>query len=147
MTPWPLLEDCQFRSVYATSRVLEQTSFSEGGSDALISEDARRHAELSARIRVFRTGVVGRALDEGADELRLIPRGKEVEAVLVRGKKSTTIATLDAETWEQARGDVVFRFRDPQQPLYARRGDKEFALTTTETEDGHLVLEIRSMRS
>lgn len=124
--------------VYATRRVLDKVSLVQGETEPIPLQDVLRYSESEIPSGRTRIDVVGRALDEGVDQIRIIPRGDEADVVYIKGEKSREVTTLDAETYDYLRDDALFRLvfhlKDKEGCLYAGRGDKRFKLTPSITE-------------
>ena len=136
--------------VYATGRVLDAVSFAAGEVDPLAPAEVREQAGTPSGVRQFRIEILGQALDECVDQVRVYRREREAKAVFVKGDESWEAATLAEDAFDSLREDVVFRVAEGRDRLYARRGDDEFALVPSSAEEGDdsvLVLDIEGRES
>ncbi len=129
--------------VYVTSRALEMASFAEGAADPVARAEVHKFAATNAGARQFRQEILGQALDERAEQVRISRREEGLEVAFVKAGETREIAILEVDTFEQLRQDMVFRLTAGENPLYASRGDGEYVLTSPSAEDGaDLVLNI-----
>lgn len=130
------------KPVHAMCRVFAAGALSSGETEPLFQGDVRRQIEMAGRVRNFRQEVIGQALDEGVEQLRLVPKGEEVEVVFVQQGEERTVTTLDRAVYEWVCQDSVFRRCDEEGHLHASRDHRRFALTASGDQERGWVVEI-----
>ncbi|NKB66155.1 MAG: sigma-70 family RNA polymerase sigma factor [Candidatus Latescibacteria bacterium] len=128
--------------LYATVRVLETLSLRSDDEAALPLEQARQH-EDKMLVRQVRQDIIGRALAEKAEQVRLEPAAEGAQVVFVKDETATKAMDLDEATWGHLQDDPLFTEEGDQRPFYGRHGNIEFTLTASpDTDDTTLVLDI-----
>ena len=97
---------------------------------------------MATQVRQFRQEVIGQALDEAIEKMRLVPKGEEVEVVFVKQGEERTITTLDRAVYAGICKDSVFQKRDGEGHLHASRNGRRFLLTASGEEERGWVVEI-----
>jgi RNA polymerase sigma-70 factor, ECF subfamily len=128
--------------VYATRRVFKAGALSSGEVEPLFREDVCHQVEMATQVRRFRQEVIGQALDEAVEQMRLAPKGEEVEILFVKQGEERTITTLDRAVYAGVCQDSIFRKRDGEGHLHASRNGRRFMLTAFGEEEQGWVVEI-----
>jgi len=129
--------------VYATRRVLEAGALSSGEVEPLFHEDVRRQVETAGRVRQFRQEVIGQALDEEVEQVRLVPKDENVEVSFVKEGKEWVVIQLDMDSYEGICRDAILRHGGEEGPLHANRDGRAFVLTASGGEEAGWVIEIQ----